>query len=87
LNAPVLTSVSESLKELEDALESGKRLSIGVLKYKHTSNDFGDSKPQVQAAGKKKQTEKVAAASVKRRSNDKPVVLKVIINLKLFLLI
>lgn len=70
--------LSETLAELLEHLKSGKRLSIGLSRYKHTSNDLGQSQQQIQTAEKSKQLKKVSSASSKKDHNGKPVILKVI---------
>ena len=65
---PVTTT--ESLAELDDTLENGKRISVGLSKYMRTSFDEGSS------------TKKGQRKTVK---SDKPAVLKVDSHLLSFL--
>ncbi|KAJ1520381.1 hypothetical protein ONE63_003516 [Megalurothrips usitatus] len=65
--------VKESEAELLQALETGKRISVGLTKYKFTSFDEGKSKSQAMAHDKVQQQRNAAPALKK---NGKPVVLK-----------
>lgn len=64
---------TDTLKELEHELEVGKRLSIGLPKYKFTSGDLGESTSQILKAEKSKQVAKVTAASSKKTKSDKRI--------------